>query len=107
MSGPRFGTGSPPPRRGSSSSLPAAAGRRVWCCSRLAATGNAQNAVFECSFNPIDNTVVCVTGDGICRFLRITDQTLKPLPGAMGKREPQAGLRSLKVPPALLEDSAP
>jgi len=55
-------------------------------------SSNAQNAVFECSFNPIDNTVVCVTGDGICRFLRITDQTLKPLPGAMGKREPQAYL---------------
>ena len=55
-------------------------------------SSTAQNAVYQVSFNPVDNTVVCVTGDGICRFLRITDQTLKPLPGAMGKREPQAYL---------------
>eukprot|EP00964_Phaeocystis_antarctica_P140150 scaffold104937_cov75-Phaeocystis_antarctica.AAC.10 len=55
-------------------------------------SSNAQNAVYQVSFNPVDNMVVCVTGDGICRFLRITDQTLKPLPGAMGKREPQAYL---------------
>ena len=56
-------------------------------------TSTQQNAaIYECSFNPIDNTVVCVTGDGVCKFLRITDQTLKPLPGAMGKREPQAYL---------------
>ena len=59
----------------------------------VAKTSNPQNsAIYQCSFNPIDNTVICVTGDGICRFLRITDQTLKPLPGAMGKREPQAYL---------------
>ena len=31
-------------------------------------------AVYQCSFNPVDNSVVCVTGDGICRFLRVTDQ---------------------------------
>ena len=56
-------------------------------------TSNPQNsAIFQCSYNPIDNTVICVTGDGICKFLRITYQTLKPLPGAMGKREPQAYL---------------
>ena len=56
----------------------------------VAKTTNANNnAIFQCSFNPIDPTVICVTGDGICRFLRITEQTLKPLPGAMGKREPQ------------------
>jgi len=56
-------------------------------------TSNPQNsAIFQCTYNPIDNTVICVTGDGICKFLRITDQTLKPLPGAMGKREPQAYL---------------
>jgi WD40 repeat protein len=59
----------------------------------VAKTSNPQNAaIYQCTFNPIDNTVICVTGDGICRFLRITDQTLKPLPGAMGKREPQAYL---------------
>ena len=59
----------------------------------VAKTSNPQNnAIYQCSFNPIDNTVICVTGDGICRFLRITDQTLKPLPGGMGKREPQAYL---------------
>ena len=59
----------------------------------VAKTSNAQNnAIYQCSFNPIDNSVVCVTGDGICRFLRITDQTLKPLPGGMGKREPQTYL---------------
>ena len=59
----------------------------------VAKTSNPQNsAIFQCSYNPIDNTVICVTGDGICKFLRITDQTLKPLPGAMGKREPQAYL---------------
>jgi len=61
--------------------------------SAVAKTSNPQNsAIYQCTFNPIDNTVICVTGDGICRFLRITDQTLKPLPGAMGKREPQAYL---------------
>lgn len=54
--------------------------------------GNQGGAVYQCSFNPIDNTVVCVTGEGTCRFLRITEQTLKPLPGAMGKREPQGYL---------------
>ena len=49
-----------------------------------AKTSNPQNsAIYQCTFNPIDNTVICVTGDGICRFLRIANQTLKPLPGAM------------------------
>jgi len=56
------------------------------------ASGSQAAAVYQCSFNPIDNTVVCVTGDGICRFLRINEQALKPLPGAMGKREPQGYL---------------
>ena len=56
------------------------------------ASGSQAAAVYQCSFNPIDNTVVGVTGDGICRFLRINEQALKPLPGAMGKREPQGYL---------------
>lgn len=50
------------------------------------------SAVYQCSFNPFDNSVVCVTGDGVCRFMRINEQILKPLPGAMGKREPQGYL---------------
>jgi len=59
----------------------------------VAKTSNPQNnPIYHATFNPVDNSVICVTGDGICRFLRITDQTLKPLPGAMGKREPQAYL---------------
>jgi hypothetical protein len=59
----------------------------------VAKTSNPQGAaIYECSFNPIDNSVICVTGDGICRFLRITDNVLKPLQQAMGKREPQAYL---------------
>lgn len=64
-----------------------------WEKGKLGAASKQSTApIFQCSFNPYDSSVVCVTGDGVCRFMRVTDQLLKPLPGAMGKREPQGYL---------------
>lgn len=51
---------------------------------------NPQHAELrQASFSPYDNTAICVTGNGICKFCRLHDNTLKPIPASMGRREPQ------------------
>eukprot|EP00304_Pavlova_gyrans_P012532 CAMPEP_0206035036 /NCGR_PEP_ID=MMETSP1466-20131121/1785_1 /ASSEMBLY_ACC=CAM_ASM_001126 /TAXON_ID=44452 /ORGANISM="Pavlova gyrans, Strain CCMP608" /LENGTH=1327 /DNA_ID=CAMNT_0053409369 /DNA_START=150 /DNA_END=4130 /DNA_ORIENTATION=+ len=51
---------------------------------------NPQHAeIRQVSFSPYDNTAICVTGNGICKFCRVQDASLKPIPAAMGRREPQ------------------
>ncbi|XP_006886680.1 PREDICTED: WD repeat-containing protein 65 [Elephantulus edwardii] len=40
-------------------------------------TDTQNNAVYQVSFNPKDNTQVCVTGNGIFKILRFTEGTLK------------------------------
>ena len=57
-----------------------------------AASNNQAPTIYGCSFNPHDASVMCVTGDSVCRFLRWADQVLKPLPSNIGKREAQAYL---------------
>lgn len=42
------------------------------------------------SFSPHDNSALCVTGDGVAKFVRLSDGALKPIPVAMGRREAQA-----------------
>eukprot|EP01062_Namystynia_karyoxenos_P016092 TRINITY_DN15868_c0_g1_i1.p1 TRINITY_DN15868_c0_g1~~TRINITY_DN15868_c0_g1_i1.p1 ORF type:complete len:1211 (+),score=554.97 TRINITY_DN15868_c0_g1_i1:104-3736(+) len=42
-----------------------------------------------CSINPLDPQHVCVSGNGVFKFLKYTDGQLKVAPGGMGKRDPQ------------------
>ncbi|KAK7242357.1 WD-repeat domain [Aureococcus anophagefferens] len=44
--------------------------------------------VYQADFCPQDSTVVCVTGDSILRFMRITENQFRPIPFNL-KREPQ------------------
>ena len=44
--------------------------------------------VYQADFCPTDSTVVCVTGEGILRFFRITENQFRPVPVNL-KREPQ------------------
>jgi len=54
----------------------------------FAKTSNSQNtAIYQCSFNPQDNSLVCISGSGLFKMLRCTEGTLKPLPVVLGKRE--------------------
>lgn len=43
----------------------------------------------RCSFCPADPSVVCVTGQGVLRFLHLEQADVKFIPFGMGKREPQ------------------
>ena len=45
-------------------------------------------AVYQADFCPQDATVVCATGDGILRFMRIAENQFRPIPFNL-KREPQ------------------
>ena len=36
--------------------------------------------IYQCSCSPLERSVTLVTGDGLCEFYRIQDQTLKPVP---------------------------
>lgn len=44
------------------------------------ANGDPAPAVNQADFCPSDASVICVTGDKILRFFRVTDAQLKPLP---------------------------
>jgi WD40 repeat protein len=46
-------------------------------------------AVHQCSYCPTDATVVCVSGNGILRFLHLEQSEFKSIQFSMGKREPQ------------------
>lgn len=45
--------------------------------------------IYQCSFCPKHPSVVCVTGNGILRFLHIENLDFKWIPVSLGKREPQ------------------
>eukprot|EP00756_Hemistasia_phaeocysticola_P009945 Hpha_TRINITY_DN14971_c5_g7::TRINITY_DN14971_c5_g7_i1::g.143967::m.143967 len=40
------------------------------------------------SVNPTDSQHICVSGNGVFKFLKYTDSQLKVVPGGMGKRDP-------------------
>ena len=46
-------------------------------------------AIHQVSFCPSDPSVVCVSGNGILRFLHLEQSEFKSIPFSMGKREPQ------------------
>eukprot|EP00744_Colponema_vietnamica_P001225 GILI01002055.1.p1 GENE.GILI01002055.1~~GILI01002055.1.p1 ORF type:complete len:1251 (-),score=376.19 GILI01002055.1:222-3974(-) len=51
---------------------------------------NAQGApIYNCSFNPTDSTLVCVTGNTIFKYFRVQEGQFKQIPSMMNKREPQ------------------
>jgi hypothetical protein len=53
-------------------------------------TAASQNStIYQCSFCPTDNNLICVTGNGVFKQLKLVDSTLKVLPNALNKREPQ------------------
>lgn len=45
--------------------------------------------VYQCSFNPVDPTMACVTGKGLLRFFRLNDGQFRQVPSLLGSREPQ------------------
>ena len=47
------------------------------------------SAVYQCSFNPEDDAQICVSGNGVFRLFKVTENILKPVTQAIGKREPQ------------------
>ena len=49
----------------------------------------ANTPVYQASFYPMDPSIVCVCGQGLFRFFRLTDSTFKPMPNPMQKREAQ------------------
>lgn len=57
---------------------------------QIAKVSNQSGAVIhQVSYCPADPSVVCVTGNGILRFLHIEQNEFKSIPFSMGKREPQ------------------
>uniref|UniRef100_A0A7S0VMW2 Cilia- and flagella-associated protein 57 n=1 Tax=Hemiselmis tepida TaxID=464990 RepID=A0A7S0VMW2_9CRYP len=54
---------------------------------KTAASPNS--AIYQCSFCPTDNNLICVTGNGVFKQLKLVDSNLKQLPNALNKREPQ------------------
>jgi len=57
---------------------------------QIAKVSNQSGAtIHQVSFCPTDPSVVCVTGNGILRFLHIEQNEFKSIPFSMGKREPQ------------------
>lgn len=45
--------------------------------------------IYQCSYCPTDPSCVCVTGNGILRFLRLEQSDFKSIQFSIGKREPQ------------------
>jgi len=43
----------------------------------------------QCSFNPVDPSVCCVSGDSIFKAFRIVNNILKPMPNLLGQMEPR------------------
>jgi WD40 repeat protein len=54
---------------------------------KTAATPNS--VIYQCSFSPTDNNMICVTGNGVFKQLKLVDSNLKVLPNALNKREAQ------------------
>ncbi len=49
----------------------------------------AGSQINQVSFCPVDSSIVCVTGNGVLRFLTIENSEFKSVSMNMGKREPQ------------------
>eukprot|EP00944_MAST-04C_sp_MAST-4C-sp1_P009277 g9277.t1 len=47
---------------------------------KIQAPGGPMAQIYQCSCSPLERSVTLVTGDGLCEFYRIQDQTLKPVP---------------------------
>ncbi len=64
-----------------------------WDKSKLVAsakTSNPQGApIYQCTFNPLDSSHVCVSGNGILKYYRFLENTLKGSSATIGKRDPQ------------------
>ena len=65
---------------------------------KIAAAQDKQHiSCISCS--PRDSSLICVSGNGVFRFLKLSEGQLKPAPGGMGKREPQNYLAHTWLPP--------
>lgn len=51
-------------------------------------TSVSSGAIYQADFCPSDSSVVCVTGDGILKFFRVSDNQFKPIPLSL-KRDAQ------------------
>ena len=73
----------------------------AWTCSALDRVSAAQDKrLISCiSVCPRDPALVCVSGNGIFRFFKLSEGQLKPAQGGMGKREPQNYLAHTWLPP--------
>eukprot|EP00501_MAST-03F_sp_TOSAG23-6_P000811 GSMAST32.ASY1.ANO1.841.1 assembled CDS len=45
--------------------------------------------IYNVSFQPEDNSVICCSGNGVLKFFRIVDNSFKPLANGLKKRDPQ------------------
>ena len=53
--------------------------------------GNANGAAtYQCDFCPVDNTVLCVSGNGFVKFLRQQEGMLRPVQPSAGAAAPKA-----------------
>jgi len=60
---------------------------KVLCFGRVAV--QPEMPICETSICPYDSNVAIVVGDGCLKFLRNVEGTWKPVPGGLGKREPE------------------
>mmetsp|Transcript_26004 Transcript_26004/g.85576 ORF Transcript_26004/g.85576 Transcript_26004/m.85576 type:complete len:1192 (-) Transcript_26004:44-3619(-) len=47
------------------------------------------SVMYQCSFNPSDNHLIAVTGNGVFKLFKLTESNLKLLQSPLGKREAQ------------------
>jgi len=74
----------------------------AWTSSATDKTAAAQDKhhITCVSVSPKDNTLVCVSGNGVFRFFRLQEGQLRPTPGQpLGKRDPQNFLSHCWLPP--------
>jgi hypothetical protein len=57
--------------------------------SLLKVSGDLREAIYKCSFNPVDPTIAAVCGNGVFTFFRVTDSMFKPMPYLLAPREPE------------------
>lgn len=57
--------------------------------SSVKVSNGAGSPLTQCSFNPVDPSVACVTGDGIFKAFRIVESLFKPMPNLLGQMEPK------------------
>eukprot|EP01059_Diplonema_ambulator_P004009 TRINITY_DN13707_c0_g1_i1.p1 TRINITY_DN13707_c0_g1~~TRINITY_DN13707_c0_g1_i1.p1 ORF type:complete len:1204 (+),score=482.85 TRINITY_DN13707_c0_g1_i1:137-3748(+) len=73
----------------------------AWTCSAIDKIAAAQDKhhISRVSICPKDPTLICVSGNNVFRFFKLSEGQLKPAPGGMGKREPQNYLSHVWLPP--------